>query len=467
MEKELKKDPAGAELIAAIATPPGAGGVGIVRLSGRGAAELLARVFVTRQTPPQEVPRCLVYGLVRDPENGAELDRCLAVYMPAPHSYTGEDVAELQCHGGPRLLGQVLDLCLRQGARLATAGEFTLRAFLNGRLDLAQAEAVADLIAAKTPRAVGQAQRQLAGVLSQKLLDIEDGIRGVLADITVGVDFPDDEDAPDNASLLPRIAAQRQEIEGLLAGGALGLARREGVRAVLLGAVNAGKSSLMNVLLGRERAIVTAEEGTTRDVLEEELDVCGIPVCLVDTAGLRDESAVAEAERLGIGRSKALAEQASLLLVVIDASQIANRAYLPPLPPGGKVIYVLNHMDESDPLKTEAWWELLPEEATVCPVSARTGQGIDELRQTIAAVCADGLDPEADSPLLNNARHMEALREAAAALTAAEKTLAEGFPPDMAGVELEDACAACGRVTGHCVSEDVLAAIFAKFCVGK
>ena len=456
------------DLIAAIATPPGAGGVGIIRLSGRGSGELLGRVFHTKQPRPEDNPRYMTYGVIRDPEDGRILDRCLAVYMPAPRSYTGEDVAELQCHGGPRLLGDTLALCLRQGARMATAGEFTLRAFLNGRIDLTQAEAVADLISAKTSRAVGQAQRQLSGALSQKLLDMESGIREILALITVGVDFPDDEDAPDSDLLIPMIVRQRQRIEELLAGGSLGLACREGVRAVLTGAVNAGKSSLMNALLGRDRAIVTNEAGTTRDVLEEYVDIAGIPVCLVDTAGLRDESLVAEAERLGISRSRAMAQQAALLLSVVDASLPADKGALPVVAEDDRrKIVVLNKVDKANEETLAQWRDLLPKDAVICQVSAVTGQGLDDLRREIATACAGGLDPEADSPLLNNVRHIEALRQAAAALDAAINTLEQGFPPDMAGVELEEACAACGRVTGNAVSEDVLTEIFAKFCVGK
>ena len=457
-----------ADLIAAIATPPGAGGVGIVRLSGPGSGALLGRIFRGTKNPADH-PRYLSYGLLYDPEDGKELDRCLAVFMPAPHSYTGEDIAELQCHGGPRLLGEVLELCLKQGARLATAGEFTLRAFLNGKLDLAQAEAVADLISAKTGRALGQAQRQLAGVLSQKLLDIESGIREILALITVGVDFPDDEDAPENWQLIPMIEVQQQAIDELLAGGALGLACREGIRAVFTGPVNAGKSSLLNALLGRERAIVTNEAGTTRDVLEEYVDIMGIPVCLCDTAGLREETEMAQAERMGVDRSRAMAQQASLLLQVVDASRQPDDESLALLAENKdrRRIVLLNKADKTTAELLNYWRQVLAGEEHLIAVSALKGEGIDELRRQIAFICAEGLDPEADSPLLNNARHIEALRQAAAALKAARATLEAGFPPDMAGVELEEACAACGRITGNIVSEDVLTEIFSRFCVGK
>jgi len=454
------------DTIAAIATPPGTGGVGIIRISGPKAAQILDSVFVSMEKggAPSARPRYMCYGAVRCPEEGRELDRCLAVFMAAPHSYTGEDVAELQCHGGSRLLEQVLALCLRQGARMATPGEFTLRAFLNGRMDLTQAEAVADIIAAKTPKAMSLAQRQLSGALSQKVLDMEASILEVLADITVGVDFPDDEDAPDEQELIYRVSALLADMRELLRGGKLGLAYREGVRAVLAGAVNAGKSSLMNVLLGRERAIVTSEAGTTRDTLEETVDICGIPLCLTDTAGLRQQQGMAAAEQLGIDRSRAYVEEAALLLAVADASAPADKEFLSLLDMDKPCIIIMNKTDLTDDELPEYWKNILPADKPICQVSAASGK---ELKRQIALLCSDGIDPEAASPLVNNVRHMEALEQAAASLCAALETLEAGFTGDIAGVELEEACAALGRLTGKEVSEDVLTQIFSKFCVGK
>ena len=230
------------DTIAAIATPMGRGGIGIVRISGPAAHQILERVFIPRGGAKAMEPRRLAYGEIYDREHQAALDQAMAVFMPAPHSFTTEDVVELQCHGGPQVMHAVLDLTLREGARLATPGEFTLRAFLNGRIDLAQAEAVCDLIEAKTPRAASLAARQLAGVLSKQVLSIEEGLLHVLSLITVAVDFPEDADAPSNGELIQLLDQQRLRIDELLHGAELGLSCREGVRTALLGAVNAGKS---------------------------------------------------------------------------------------------------------------------------------------------------------------------------------------------------------------------------------
>ena len=298
------------DTIAAIATPIGKGGIGIIRISGTLAESILEQVFRPKRENEKLTPRYMTLGDIIDPNHGAKgynldarkqsakkedagndkqevLDQALAVLMPGPHSYTGEDVAELQCHGGPKLMQEILALVLDQGARLATPGEFTLRAFLNGRLDLAQAEAVCDLIEAKTPQAAILAERQLAGVLSQQLAEIEEGLLHILALITVGVDFPDDVDAPEATEVSALLNEEQKKIEELISGSELGLSYREGIRTAILGAVNAGKSSLLNALLKRERAIVTNQPGTTRDLIEESLDIDGLPLCLSDTAGIR------------------------------------------------------------------------------------------------------------------------------------------------------------------------------------
>ncbi len=457
------------DIITAIATPIGRGGVGIIRISGAGAKDILTKIFVCANGKNDFPPRLLVLGAVFDPASQEELDQALAVYMPGPHSYTAEDVVELQCHGGPRLLERVLSVVLRLGARLATPGEFTLRAFLNGRIDLAQAEAVCDLICAKTPKAATMAERQLAGALSQELAQIETGLRHLLALITVGVDFPDDVDAPENKELLLLLIAEQQKISALLAGASLGLSYREGIKTTLIGAVNTGKSSLMNALLKRERAIVTAQPGTTRDLIEEVIDLNGVALCLADTAGLREDSALDEAEQIGISRSRAAAEQAQLLLLVIDVStepDPANAELLQQTTNKSRII-VLNKIDIASAGQLAAQRQQLPENAKVCPVSAETGAGLDELKQAIAEIVGMDLDSEAESPLINNLRHEQALRQAAAYLDAARQTLNDGFPADLAGIDLENACFALGEITGNSVSDEVLTEIFSKFCLGK
>lgn len=457
------------DLIAAIATPLGKGGVGIVRLSGSGAKALLQRIFRRTAAGLDFPPRQLVLGNIVDPASGEALDEALAVFMPAPHSYTTEDVVELQCHGGPRLLSAVLALTLRQGARLASPGEFTLRAFLNGRIDLAQAEAVCDLIEAKTAKAASLAERQLRGALSRELLQIESGLRHILALITVGVDFPDDVDAPENSELLPLLKEEQAHIAKLLASANLGLSYREGIRTALLGAVNAGKSSLMNALLQRERAIVTAQPGTTRDLIEETLDIAGIPLCLADTAGLRAGEELDEAEQIGISRSLSTASEAQLLLLVLDASQPPNAASAALLNDTSLQtrIIILNKTDIADEANIAAHKAQLPEAENICCLSAKTGNGIEELKQLIAQLAGASLDSEAMSPLINNLRHEQALKQAQEHLLAAEAALSSSLPADLAGIDIENACLSLGEITGNSVSDEVLSEIFSKFCLGK
>jgi tRNA modification GTPase len=454
--------------IAAIATPLGKGGIGIIRISGSQARDVLLRLFKPAGGVRALKPRYLALGQVCDPETAMELDQALAVYMPGPHSYTGEDVAELHCHGGLQLLEQILGLALRQGCRLATPGEFTLRAFLNGRLDLAQAEAVCDLIEAKTPRAAALAERQLMGVLSLRLAALAASLRQVLAEIVVGVDFPDDAEAPANSALLPPLAAAAQEIERLLDGSQLGLSCREGVRAALLGAVNAGKSSLMNALLQRERAIVTSSPGTTRDLLEETLDLDGIPLLLTDTAGLRCQDNVEEAERLGIERSQAAAQQAGLLLPVIDASLIPDPASRELLAAsrGRRSLIILNKCDIASEQALSTWRVELAGRP-YCEVSAKTGAGLSTLKANLRHLLGTALDSEADSPLVNNLRHIEALSRSQEHLAAARLALISGLPADLAAIDIESACASLDEILGLSVSDEVLREIFSRFCLGK
>ncbi|NLF79615.1 MAG: tRNA uridine-5-carboxymethylaminomethyl(34) synthesis GTPase MnmE [Clostridia bacterium] len=456
------------DTIAAIATPLGQGGIGIIRISGSTARQTLLRVFAPQGGRQALQPRYLALGRVIDPDSGLELDQALAVIMPGPCSYTGEDVAELHCHGGLRLLEEILALLLRQGCRLATPGEFTLRAFLRGRIDLAQAEAVCDLIEAKTPAAAAQAERQLAGLLSLRLAAIAAELRRILAEIVVGVDFPDDVDAPQNAALLPPLTAAAAEIAQLLAGADLGLSRREGVRAALLGAVNAGKSSLMNALLQRERAIVTSLPGTTRDLLEENLDLAGIPLLLTDTAGLRRPDEADEAERLGIERARAMAAQAGLLLPVFDASQPPDQAGRELLLScrGRRYLAILNKCDIATEQALSLWRAELAGQPH-CEISAKTGDGLVALKDALRLLLGAELDGEGDSPLVNNLRHIEALRRAETHVAAACETLRQGLPADFAGIDIENACAGLDEILGLSVSDEVLKEIFSRFCLGK
>jgi tRNA modification GTPase len=354
---------------------------------------------------------------------------------------------------------------------LAGRGEFTLRAFLNGALSLDEAEAVADLISAKTSQAAQMAARQLQGAVSSRLAPLEQELLAILARMTVGVDFPDDADAPAAEELLPQLAALRQHIAELLAGAASGRIYREGYRAVLAGATNVGKSSLLNRLLQTERAIVSAEAGTTRDLIEEAIDLEGLPLLLTDTAGLREEAELTDAEAQGMERSRVALAAAQLLLIVIDVTQGIEPAVHALLNIGNlQCCLVLNKADLVTPKIIEALLKELAEQYpayAMVVVSAKTGAGVDELLAKIKGIALTGLADAGREPLLNNIRHQQALLRADAALSEAMAALTGGLPPDLAIIDLENAYHALGEISGKTVSEEVLSSIFANFCVGK
>lgn len=461
------------DTIAAVATPAGSGGIGIIRISGPEAFPLLARLFRAQSgvSAAEMDSHRLYYGGVYAPEDGLLLDRGLAVCMRAPHSYTGEDVAELQLHGGMRLLRLTLSAALRVGARLAEPGEFSLRAFLNGRLDLAQAEAVQDVIAAQSRRAVGQAAANLAGGLSARVAALERELIEILALITVGVDFPDDADAPDEAALLARLRAAINETEQLLKNADCGRLYREGLPTALIGAVNVGKSSLLNRLLDTDRAIVTDQPGTTRDLIEESVDIDGLPLILCDTAGFRAGTGD-QAEQLGMARSRVVLSQARLILLVIDASRDLDQETIDLLWETWKRprLLLLNKCDIASPNMLRLVKSRLESDAAaddIIPLSARTGEGIPRLRMAILRKAGAEPLPEAELPLVSNLRHQQALLRAQESLGAAIEAVENGLPADIAGIDIEEACSALGEISGRTVSEQVLNEIFSRFCLGK
>ena len=459
------------ETIAAIATPLGNGGVGIVRISGPQAEEVLRQLFFSPRLPQRLTSHHLYYGQVRDAQ-GRLLDQGLGVLMRGPASYTGEDVAELQLHGGLRLLQEVLSACLAAGARLATPGEFTLRAYLNDRLDLAQAEAVADLIAAKTLPAAQLAAAQLAGALSQAVERLEEELYRLYGEITVAVDFPEETEEAAPEQLLARLQALIEHIEtGLLKNCRQGRLAREGVRAVLLGRVNVGKSSLLNALLGVERAIVTPLAGTTRDLIEESLDLQGQALVLVDTAGLREGEAMDQAELLGQERSREQLSRAQLALVVLDGSRPGpDPAELELLrQTQDRGLAVINKTDAaSAPMLRQlcrAVAEIYDEKNIIC-ISCKSGAGLEQLTQAIGARLGRA-DGEAVSALVSKARHEQALRRTAAALRQCCQGLEQGLPLDLAAIDISEALHSLGQISGKTVSEAVLEDIFSHFCLGK
>ena len=449
------------DTIAAIATPPGEGGIGIVRLSGPDALPILRRLFEPAR-PGAWRPFRMRFGRVRAAD-GAVVDEALAVFMRAPHSFTAEDAAEISCHGGPLVTSRVLALALAAGARPAEPGEFTMRAFANGRIDLTQAEATLDVIQARTDAALALAQAQLGGWLAAELQRIRALILPPLAFCTALVDFPEDDVEP--LPVAEPLAAAQDALERLLASASQGMIYRQGARAALVGRPNAGKSSLLNALLRVDRAIVTPIPGTTRDTLEETASLCGIPVVLVDTAGITETAD--PVEQLGVARSRAALAAADLALLVIDASAPPDPAdpadaAIAALVAGKPAIVVQNKSDLLPP------GALPPSDGEVrsVAVSARTGAGLDALAEAIAATLLGGA-PAGAERLVSNPRHRDALARASGHLRDARAGHAAGIPPDLLAVDLTAALAAIGEITGDSVHDDLLATIFSTFCIGK
>ncbi|HEV2462057.1 MAG TPA: tRNA uridine-5-carboxymethylaminomethyl(34) synthesis GTPase MnmE [Ktedonobacterales bacterium] len=475
------------DTIAAIATPPGLGGIGIVRVSGPDAFAVGLAVFRPAAGPASEPPpsHLLTYGHVVDPATGETIDEVLAAFMRAPRTYTRENVVELHAHGAPLVLRRILALCLAHGARAARAGEMTLRAFLNGRLDLAQAEAVMSLVNAESDAGRRLALRQLQGELSAWVEKARAAAMAALVRIEASIDFPEEEvPPPDPAELAGLIAEALGEVRALLAGADRGRILREGLRVVIAGRPNVGKSSLLNALLGTDRAIVTAVAGTTRDAIEERASIGGVVLHLVDTAGLSLTDDLIE--RIGVERSRAAARSADLLLFVLDGSvplaaadrHAADelRGLRQPQPASGDgaradgqasppLVLVLNKTDLPQALcetDVQALWPGAP----LVHTSAITSGGTATLEQSIASLALGGGAYTSD-PLVSSARHQDALRRASDHLTTAGAALANDVPLDLITIDLRAALEALGEITGETASVDLLDRVFAEFCIGK
>lgn len=455
------------DTIAAIATAPGEAGIGIVRTSGPRALECALALFRRPQAlpAPPESHRAY-YGLVVRPETGEKLDECVLTYFAAPRSYTGEDVVELACHGSNLVLATVLRGLLQAGARLAAPGEFTQRAFLNGRLDLAEAEAVIDVIRAHTDAALRIATGQLSGRLSREIAALRHALITLLAEIEAAIDFPEDVDPPADGEVARRAAEVRGRADALLRTADAGRLYREGAALVLAGRPNVGKSSLLNALLREERAIVTEVPGTTRDVIEESLNLRGIPLRAIDTAGLRETEDRVEA--LGVERTRAQLAAADLVVWVLDASEgitDADRRIAEELR-DRRVVVAANKADLGDAVDQEAVVALLGSEAPLTRLSARTGQGMEALEALVAeTLLGGGITPE--SIWVSNARHESRLRTAQDALDRAIEASEAGFDQAAVALDLRLAAEALGEITGETVTEETISQIFARFCVGK
>ena len=453
------------DTIAAIATPAQPGAIGILRLSGAGTCAALDAVFRAKngKNAGAQRSRTMVLGELLD-ETGQVIDNVLCVVFPAPHSYTGEDCAELHCHGSPIVLDTGLRALFAAGCRQATGGEFTKRAFLNGQLDLIQAESVVDLIDAETAQQAHNAVCQLDGALSRTVGRIYDELMDMAARFYAVVDYPD-EDIEDlqRQEMLDALRRAQGELESLVAGFSRGRLMKLGVPTVLLGKPNAGKSSLLNALLGYDRAIVTDVAGTTRDTVEEKAEVGGVLLRLIDTAGIRQGGDAVEA--LGVERSRAAAKRASLAVLVLDGSRPLTQEDEDAIALAQTVPHLIVAVNKSDLPRAVDIGGLADRFDNVASVSAATGEGLDVLTDAIAAQFPVG--STASGALLTNARQADAANRALSAVAEARSALRIGMTADVVLTDCESALAALGELNGKQVRDDLIDTIFSRFCVGK
>ena len=453
------------DTIAAIATPQLPGAIGILRLSGPDTLAALGRVFRARNGRPAgaQQPRSMVYGDLLD-RSGSVIDHVLCVRFAGPNSYTGEDCAEIHCHGSPVVLNAGLAALLAAGCRQARGGEFTQRAFLNGRMDLIQAESVADLIDAETAEAAKNAVCQLDGVLSRTIAGIYDGLMAMAARFYAVVDYPDEDiEGVQRQEMLDTLSRAQRELERLLATFSRGQLLKQGVPAVILGRPNAGKSSLLNALLGYDRAIVTDVAGTTRDTVEEKVRVGHVLLRLCDTAGIHQtEDAV---EKIGVERARAAARQASLALLVLDGSTPLTDADREAMDLARQAPNLLVAVNKSDLPRAVDIGRLADEFDNVVSLSARSGEGVSVLCDAIGAMYPAGEGRPGE--LLTNARQADAVSRALASVRSARSALRIGMTPDVVLTDAEAALEALGELNGKHIRDDLIQTIFSRFCVGK
>lgn len=453
------------DTIAAIATPLGEGGIGIVRLSGSRAIEIADQAFLAKNNKKlQELPTFrIIYGKIVD-RNSKAIDEAIAAVMLGPGSYTGEDVVELQCHGGIVVIQKILDLVLSLGARLAQPGEFTKRAFLNGRLDLSQAEAVIDVIRSKTELSLDLAMQQLEGSLSNRIHEMREKLYDIIVRVEASIDFPED-DIPDveyseMADILQDI---NNDISQLIATADSGKVLREGLKTVITGKPNVGKSSLLNRLLNENRALVTDIPGTTRDVIEEMLNLEGIPIRLLDTAGIRESDDVVE--QMGVERAMQLVAEADLVLHVLDVSTDLTEEDQDLLQKTANKqrIIIVNKIDLPSKWKIEE----LPESATIVQTSL-VRDSLESVISTIVGLVKGGyVEQQQEGAIITRSRHKQLLMLALEELKQAQETLAQNLPVDLIAIGLQGALEYLGEITGETVRDNIVERIFAQFCIGK
>lgn len=452
------------DTIAAIITAPGRAAVGIIRLSGPEAVAIAGRLYDGAADLSTAASHTIHYGWVWDQAHGKRVDEALFLLMRGPKSYTGEDVVEIQCHGGHTSTQEILRLCLVQGARVADEGEFTKRAFINGKLDLTRAEAVMDIVDAKSEAALSQAVAQKSGVLEGRIRDAREAVLELVAFIQADLDYPEDDiERLTDAELASRVQAVAGDLDALIASAERGRITRDGIKMVIAGKPNVGKSSLLNALLGRDRAIVTDIAGTTRDVVTEHLTIGGVPVEILDTAGIRETADTIEA--IGVERAKAASQEADLVLYVVDASRgldSDDEAFLSALS-GKACLLVVNKSDLNGEMAVPGAFS-----DKHVRISAKAVVGIDALEKAILGVILhDKTVGTGDTAVVSNARHIALLERCAADLASFLYGLAMDMSKDILVIDLQNAWENLGLITGDTASEDLIDTIFSKFCLGK
>ncbi len=451
------------DTIAAISTPLGEGAIGIVRLSGTDALAIAKSVFKGKDLN-HVASHTINYGHIIDPKTGDIIDEVMVSVMLAPKTFTREDVIEVNTHGGVAVTNEILQLLIRQGARMAEPGEFTKRAFLNGRVDLTQAEAVMDIIRAKTDKAMTIAVKQLDGSLSQLINHTRQEILNTLAQVEVNIDYPEYDDVEEMTTALLREKTQEFQslLENLLRTAKRGKILREGLSTAIIGRPNVGKSSLLNNLLREEKAIVTNIAGTTRDVIEEYVNINGVPLKLIDTAGIRETNDLVE--QIGVERSKKALQEADLVLLVLNASEQLtdqDRALLALSQDSNRII-LLNKTDLEQVISLEE----LPEEAI--PISVLTNHNIEQIEHRIHQLFFDNAGlVEQDATYLSNARHISLIEKAIQSLEAVNEGLVLGMPVDLLQIDLTKTWEILGEITGDAAPDELITQLFSQFCLGK
>ncbi len=458
------------DTIAAISTPPGEGAIGIVRLSGPDSLEIADRVFKSPSGKKLKDVRShtIHYGHIIDPRENKTIEEVMVSVMRAPKTFTREDVVEINCHGGFLSVNRVLELLLSMGARLAEPGEFTKRAFLNGRIDLSQAEATMDLIRAKTDKAMNNALGQLEGRLSRKVKKLRQELVEILAHVEVNIDYPEYDDVEEMTHTLFKEKAEyvKKEIEKLLETAKQGKILREGIKTAIIGRPNVGKSSLLNSFVQENKAIVTDIPGTTRDILEEYVNVRGVPLKLIDTAGIRETEDVVE--KIGVERSRKVLREADLILLLLNNNEelTDEDRQLFASVKNMDVIVVINKIDLEQKLDMSEV-ERLADGRKIVPVSVKEDQGIEELEKTIADMFISGQIEGDDLTYVSNARHIGLLNRALQSVCDGLEGIENGIPVDIVQIDMTKAWELLGEITGETVHDELIDTLFSQFCLGK